>query len=101
MRTITWQFTILPGKEAEAEAAIKKVVEGVDKNEPGAVAYFWCRNLKDPAQVLVFETWKDDDAIEAHRGMPYMSEFQSLFATVFDQASVKRNRYDRIAAINR
>jgi quinol monooxygenase YgiN len=101
MRTITWQFTILPGKEAEAEAAIKKVVEGVDKNEPGALAYHWYRNLKDQMQILVFEVWKDDEAIETHRGMPYMSEFQSVFATVFDQAGVKRNRYERIAAITR
>jgi quinol monooxygenase YgiN len=101
MQTVTLTFTILPGKEAAAEAAIKKVVDGVDKNEPGALAYHWYRNLKDPAQVLVFEVWKDDEAIETHRGMPYMTEFQSVFATVFDQASVKRTRYERIAAITR
>ncbi len=101
MHTVTWQFTILPGKEAEAEAAIKKVVAEVDKNEPGAVAYHWHRNLKNPMQILVFEIWKDDEALEKHRGTPYLSEFQSIFETVFDQASVKRNRYERIAAINR
>lgn len=101
MHTTVAQFTILPGKEAEAEAAIKKVVEGVDKNEPGALAYFWHRNKKDPMQILVFEIWKDDDAVEAHRGTPYLTEFQSLFGTVFDQASVKLTRYERIAAITR
>lgn len=101
MRTVTAQFTILPGKEAEAEAAIKKVVEGVDKNEPGAVAYFWHRAIKDPSQVLVFEIWRDDAAVEAHRDTPYLTEFQSFFGTVFDPASVKLTRYERIAAINR
>jgi quinol monooxygenase YgiN len=101
MQTVTLTFTILPGKEAEAEAAIKKVVEGVDKNEPGAVAYFWHRAVKDPSQVLVFEIWKDDDALEAHRGTHYLNEFQSLFSTMFDEASVKRTRYERIAAITR
>lgn len=101
MHTVSWQFTILPGKEAEAEAAIKKVAAEVDKNEPGALTYHWYRSLKDPMQVIVFEVWKDDEAIETHRGMPYMTEFQSVFPTVFDQSSVKRNRYERIAAINR
>ncbi len=101
MQTVTLTFTILPGKQAEAEAAIKKVVEGVDKNEPGAVAYFWHRAIKDPSQVLVFEIWRDDAAVEAHRGTPYLAEFQSLFGTVFDPASVKITRYERIAAITR
>jgi quinol monooxygenase YgiN len=101
VHTVTAQFTILPGKEAEAEAAIKKVVEGVDKNEPGAVAYFWHRAIKDPSQVLVFEIWRDDAAVEAHRGTPHLTEFQSLFGAVFDPASVKLTRYERIAAINR
>lgn len=101
MYTITWQFTILPGKEAEAETAIKKVAAEVDKNEPGALAYHWYRNLKDPTQVLVFEVWQDDEAIEKHRAMPYMAEFQAVFPTVFDAASTKRNRYERIAVINR
>lgn len=101
MYTITWQFTILPGKESDAEAAIKKVAAEVDKNEPGALAYHWYRDLKDPMQVLVFEVWQDDEAIEKHRGMPYMAEFQSVFPTVFDAASVKRGRYERIAGVNR
>jgi len=73
----------------------------VDKNEPGAVAYFWHRAVKDPSQVLVFEIWRDDAAVEAHRDTPYLTEFQSLFGTVFDPASVKLTRYERIAAINR
>ncbi len=101
MYTTVAQFTILPGKEAEAEAAIKKVADGVDKNEPGAIAYFWHRNKKDPLQVLVFEIWKDDAALEAHRGTPYLKEFQSLFGTVFDPESVKLTRWERIAAITR
>lgn len=101
MHTVTAQFTILPGKEAEAEAAIKKVVSEVDKNEPGAVAYHWHRHKKDPTQILVFEIWADDAAVDAHRGTPYLSEFQSLFGTVFDPNSVKLTRWDRIAALDR
>jgi quinol monooxygenase YgiN len=101
MHTVTVQFNIIPGKESEAEAAIQKVVDGVDKNEPGAVAYHWHRNKKDPLQVLIVEMWRDDAAVEAHRGTPYLNEFQSLFPTFADPASVKLTRWDRIAVINR
>ena len=61
MYTTTVQFNILPGKEAEAEAAIKKVVAGVDKNEPGAISYNFHRNKKDPMAIFIFEVWKDDE----------------------------------------
>ena len=101
MITVTAQFNIIPGKEAEAEAAIRKVAEGVDKNEPGALMYTWHRGVKEPLQVLVYEIYKDDAAREAHRGTPYLGEFQALFGTVFDPASVKIVRWERLTGINR
>ncbi|HVP05067.1 MAG TPA: antibiotic biosynthesis monooxygenase [Dehalococcoidia bacterium] len=101
MHTITAEFRIFPGKEAEAEAAIRKVVEGVQANEPGALKYIWHRGVKDPLQVLVFEIYRDDEARTQHGGSDYLKEFQSLFGTVFDPATVKITRFDRIAAVER
>ena len=101
MHTITAEFRIFPGKEAEAEAAIRKVVEGVEANEPGAMRYIWNRGVKDPLQVLVFEVYRDDEAREKHGGSAYLKEFQSHFGSVFDPASVKITRYGRVAAIDR
>jgi quinol monooxygenase YgiN len=101
MHTITAQFRIIEGKEAEAEAAIKKVVEGLDANEPGALKYIWHRGVKDPNQVFVFEIYRDDEALEQHRGTPHLKEFQALFGTVFDPATTKITRLDRIASVER
>ena len=101
MIAVTAQFSIIPGKEAEAEAAIRKVAEGVDKNEPGALMYTWHRGAKDPLQILVYEIYKDDEAREAHRGTPYLAEFQAHFGTVFDPASVKIVRWERLAGVSR
>lgn len=101
MHTITAQFRIIEGKEAEAEAAIQKVVAGVEANEPGALKYIWHRGVKDPNQVFVFEIYRDDEAREQHRGTPYMTEFQAHFGTVFDPATVKVIRHERIAAVDR
>lgn len=101
MHTITAEFRIIEGKEAEAEAAIKAVVASLDANEPGCLKYIWHRGVKDPLQVLVFEIYRDDAAREQHRDTPYLKEFQKHFGTVFDPATVKITRLDRIVAVDR
>ena len=104
MHTITAEFDVIPGKEAEAEAAIGKLVTAVEAGEPGAVSYIWHRGLKDPGHILVFEVYRDDEALQAHRSTPHLAEFQKCFApgsALFDTASVKIARYARFAAIQR
>ncbi|MEX0682347.1 MAG: putative quinol monooxygenase [Dehalococcoidia bacterium] len=102
MHTVTAEFRINEGKEAEALEAIKKVAKAVSDNEPGALMYTWHRGVKDPLQVLVYEIYRDDEATQAHRSAPYLAEFQKAFAEgVFDPGSVKISRFERIAAIER
>jgi quinol monooxygenase YgiN len=102
MITVTAEFRINEGRDAEALAAIEKLVAAVNANEPGALAYTWHRGLKDPAQVLVYEVYADDEAMKNHTGQPHLAEFQKAFAAgVFDPASVKIARYSKIAGIDR
>jgi quinol monooxygenase YgiN len=102
MITVTAEFRINEGKDAEAVAAIEKLVAAVSANEPGALMYTWHRGLKDAAQVLVYEVYRDDEARQAHRDTPHLAEFQKAFAGgVFDPSTVKIARYERIAAIER
>jgi quinol monooxygenase YgiN len=64
--------------------------------------YTWHRGLKDDAQVLVYEVYRDDEAMKAHMGTPHLAEFQKAFAAgVFDPSSVKINRFGKIAEIQR
>ena len=104
MHTITAEFDIIPGKEAEAEAAILKLVAAVEATEIGAVAYIWHRGMKEPGHILVFEVYRDDEALQAHRSTPHLAEFQKCFApgsALFDPSSVKISRYARFAAVQR
>lgn len=101
MHTIVAEFRIFEGKESEAEAAIKAVVAGLEANEPGCLKYIWHRGVKDPLQVFVFEIYESDAARDQHRDTPYLKEFQSHFGTVFDPATVKITRYERIAGVDR
>jgi quinol monooxygenase YgiN len=103
MRTVTAEFTINSGKEGEAEAAIRALVAAVQANEPGALAYAWHRHGKDPSRILVFEVYADDDAVAAHRATPHLAAFQEHFkaGATFDPASVKIERWERFAAVER
>ena len=102
MITVTAEFRINEGKEAEALAAIEKLVAGVSENEPGALTYSWHRDLKDPAQVLVYEVYADQEATKVHSASQHFAEFQKAFATgLFDPGSVKISRFERFAAIDR
>ena len=101
MNTIVARFKIIPGKEAEAEAAITKQAAAVEGNEPGALAYIFNRNLKDPSEITVFEVYADDAAITAHRATEHMAAFAALFGSIFDPASVKIERHERVAGFSR
>jgi len=95
------EFDILPDKADEAIAAIEKLIAAVDREEPGNVLYRWHRGIKEPNHILVFELWRDSEAVQEHRGMAHMVEFGKLFGTVFDPASVKIERYDLIGEVRR
>jgi quinol monooxygenase YgiN len=98
------EFRINDGKDAEALAAIEKLVAAVNAKEPGALTYTWHRDIKDAARILVYEVWADEEATKLHRDTDHMAEFNKEFGRargVFDPGSVKISRLERIAAIDR
>lgn len=101
MQTIIARFKIVPGKEAEAEEAMKKMAASVESNESGALTYVFHRNLKDASEVTVFEVYKDDAAAASHAGSEHMGAFRVHFGTLFDPTTVKIERFERIAGFNR
>ncbi len=102
MITVTAEFRISEGKEAEALAAIEKVVAGVNRDEPGALTYSWHRDIKDPLQILVYEVYADQEATAIHGTSKHFAEFQKAFASgLFDPGSVKISHFERFAAIDR
>jgi len=101
MNTVLARFKIVAGKEAEAEEAMKKQASSVESGEPGALVYIFHRNRKDPSEVTVYEIYADDDATTAHRGTEHMATFASYFGSLFDPASVKIERLERIAGFSR
>ena len=101
MNTIIARFNIVTGKEAEAEEAMKKQAASVESAEPGTLAYIFHRNRKEPSQITVFEIYADDDASTAHRDTEHMGTFRSYFGSLFDPATAKIERLERIAGFTR
>jgi quinol monooxygenase YgiN len=101
MNTILARFNIIAGQEAEAEEAIKKQAASVESAEPGALTYIFHRNRKDSSEITVFEIYKDDEASLAHRDAEHMGAFRGYFGSVFDPATVKIDRLERVAGFSR
>lgn len=101
MNTVLARFNIIAGKEAEAEEAMKKHATSVESAEPGAITYIFHRNRKDPSEITVFEIYKDDEAFQAHGGTEHMGAFRGYFGSIFDPATVKIDRLERIAGFSR
>jgi quinol monooxygenase YgiN len=53
------------GEEEKVEAALRKLTEP-SRAEPGCLAYQPCRERDDPRRFLVFEVYRDDEALAAH-----------------------------------
>ena len=101
MQTIHAQFKIVPGKEAEAEEAIKKMAAAVEAGEAGALTYIFHRGRKDPLEISVWEVYADDEAFAAHGASEHMAAFRAHFGPLFDPATVQIDRVERVAGFSR
>ena len=97
MVTIIARMKIKDGKEEEALAKVTAMAEAVQANEPGALAYIVHRNQEDPSEIVFFELYADDAAFESHSQTAHMGAMREDFAEIFDPASLKIERLDRIA----
>ena len=101
MITILARFRVQPGKEREAEEAIRAMAAAVEAHEPGALAYIFHRSQQDPSEITVFELYADAEAASAHGQTAHMSQLRAAFATVFEPSSVKIERLERLAGFIR
>lgn len=101
MVTVIFRAKMQPGKEDTALAALKKMCEAVEAQEPKALTYLFHRSQDDPSQVVLFESYEDDGALESHMQTPHMNEMRSSFAELFDMSQVGAERVDRVAGFSR
>ncbi len=69
---VTWMAKT--GHEAEVVAVFAKLSEA-SRKEPGCVMYQVHRHKTDPRRFFIYEQYKDDAALEAHRASPHFLQF--------------------------
>jgi autoinducer 2-degrading protein len=65
---VTWMAKV--GQEAEVAALFEKLTEQ-SRKEPGCAMYQVHRHKIEPRRFFIYEQYKDDAALEAHRGAPH------------------------------
>ncbi len=101
MITIMFRIKIREGKEAEALAEIEKMVSAVEANEPETLAYVFHKLQDDPTQLVLFESYTDDEALQAHVKTPHFAAFRASSANALDMSEIQVERLDRIAGVVR
>lgn len=65
MIVVTATLRAQPGKEAELEAVLRRLVEHT-QGEEGTLAYALHRSAEDPAVYLFYERYADQEALQRH-----------------------------------
>ena len=79
-------LTVKPGSEAEVAAFFKPLAEA-SRQEPGCLMYIAHQHRNDPTRFLVYEQYKNDAALDAHRNSPHFKQYaaEGLYRHVIDR----------------
>lgn len=69
---VTWVAKM--GHEAQVSDLFSKLT-AESRNEPGCVMYQVHRHRTEPRRFFVYEQYKDDAALEAHRAAPHFMQY--------------------------
>jgi quinol monooxygenase YgiN len=68
--------TTTPGTADALRSAIAEM-EQASRAEPGCIEYVFTSALNDPANLRIFEQWRDVDALKAHFATSHMQAFNA------------------------
>ena len=74
MICLTVHLTIKAGREQEAADMFRAYVKLV-QTEPGCVRFDVHRSRKEPNKFLLYELYKDDAGLDAHRRTPHFLDY--------------------------
>ncbi len=69
---VTWMAKV--GHEAEVAALFEKL-SAESRKEPGCLMYQVHRHKTDPRRFFIYEQYKDDAGLEAHRTAPHFLQY--------------------------
>jgi (4S)-4-hydroxy-5-phosphonooxypentane-2,3-dione isomerase len=68
------QLLVKSGKESEVARLFGPAAEA-SRREPGCLLYIAHQKSDDPRRFLIYEQYKDEAALEAHRNSPHFKQY--------------------------
>ena len=62
MITVLFRMTVLPGREDDGA----RICQDLSREDEGCISYTMYRRSDNPRELLLFEQWRDQDALDAH-----------------------------------
>lgn len=84
------------GKREQAVAAATRMIEAT-RSEPGCRQYRYGFAVDDPDELMVFELWEDQGALDAHFQTSHMAEFTAALVDLI-VGDVDVTRYEIAAS---
>ena len=75
---------VKPGKRDEFLQVIREDGESTTRNEPGNFGFYVVQNNEDPDRFFLFELYKDEAALEAHRATPHFRKYREATAEIYE-----------------
>jgi quinol monooxygenase YgiN len=69
---VTWMAKV--GHENDVETVFTKLMHE-SRKEPGCLTYIVHRHKTEPRRFFIYEQYKDDAGLEAHRAAPHFLQF--------------------------
>jgi len=99
---VTWVAN--PGHEAEVAEIFSKL-QAASRQEPGCLMYIVHRHRTDPRLFFIYEQYRNDAALEAHRQSPHFQQYAitelrdigerkqgELYSPLYDDSRLDRRR---------
>jgi len=74
MICIAVTYVVQAGREAEA-IELFNIMSAYTRTEPGNIMYIAHRSTSEPRRFFLYEQYKDQDALNAHRGADYFAKY--------------------------
>ncbi|MYA50388.1 MAG: antibiotic biosynthesis monooxygenase [Chloroflexi bacterium] len=89
MLVLVVSVKVKPGRADDYIAAVQADGEGTHANEEGNFQFSCVRDQNDPDRFFLFEVYKDEAALEAHRGMPHFLKYREATAGIYAEETVR------------
>lgn len=96
MIVVAGHARIRADQREQALAAATRMQQAT-RAEPGCRQYRYGFAVDDPGELMVFELWADQDALDAHFRTPHMAEFSAALPGLLD-GDVEVTRYEIAAS---